>query len=46
MTKKTVLSVRDRPVIQKFVKNYQLPAYLDKAVVRSESDQGTLEAVQ
>jgi hypothetical protein len=46
MTKKTVLSVRDRPVIQKFVKNYQLPAYLDSAVVRSESDQGTLEAVQ
>ena len=46
MTKKTVLWVRDRPVIQKFVKNYQLPAYLDSAVVRSESDQGTLEAVQ
>ncbi len=46
MTKKTVLSVRDRPVIQKFVKSYQLPAYLDSAVVRSESDQGTLEAVQ
>jgi hypothetical protein len=46
MTKKTVLAVRDRPVMQKFVKNYELPAYLDSAVVRSESDQGILESVQ
>ena len=46
MTRKTVLAVRDRPVIQRFTKRYQLPEYLDSEVVRDESDQGTLVSVQ